>query len=1146
MSTRSKAKSSGTTGKAISTNGSLAKPKTRRQVSKANDDMDVDTNDGKENINSKAPAKHSSSVSTKKGKVKKEATRLPPVDCICTRGDDGSPMIYCSECKIWFHFTCVDISEPEAEEISVYICPTCTASTRRRSAMTWEGDQAIEECSDDEATIQTRRKTALKSRKRYTELSPEPQVLPEESEESAGSEDEYVEDKEENVVKSKVGKRIAHRRQSTVSDTDSAEEGGKRRLSRAKVSASPAPSVQHSTLKRKATIASVSHPSPAHKRKRSESSQSQDPADDPARKYCLGKLEELFQDIFLRYPHVHVAVQADDGGNDERSAEKYGTKIVQKNLGELSEEEKNALINEAHQFAHELESCVFEIYSEPDKSGQPHAGGKYKERFRMLQFNLSKVDRVIIHQRITSGTISPKEISLMSSTDLADEETKQSIKQAEKEALEHSILLKSTVPRAKITHKGLQDIEDVNMDVTSARELERLKEREQEEEERRERERMARLRTVQSQRQRTASISVPPESPTVQQTPPSEQEWGAPPPVPPHAMSPVLAKGDEASSVPSRPPLFLQTSSDFIVSEPELNLADLINIDEEQEPTSTIAEQDSTTIFTPLPPDISQPSPTTATPTGISPFAARQDKPRVGSFDLSALWNGPKEESPVPTLASLEDTGVEGSDKDDAMDLESVEANDQDFDMFLEENPPEPPSDLIVTPIPMKDVESLPEVWSGKITMPLDSTVPQETVLVARQVAGRTLAPDSPLWHTLFPVDQLRIEGRVPVDNSTKYLLQMRMNASKELYAAAFVPAAAENAEDFKTFCNFLISKKRHGLVFPWGNRPKEYHPGRELYMIPLPQSDPLPEFVELLDDLKMPKTRSRDYLLGVWVLNKGKLAPLPGTLVPSAPPHTLPQPTIQPGVQPPQQISTPPVTRTPPVNLPMFNTPPASVPQIPQIAALSSQHQPMPAIAPALAAEVASLTPEQLQEVLRTLAATTQIPLPPLPSQMPPTAQQLPPSFAQSRPPFPPHIATPPIPNHTPVPPNPPTWMPALPPPGAPGGYPISYPPPSVPFQQPPHSMNTPPPHPQPYDGHEYDRDFRPGPHYSQGNRGPQSDRGRRGNAGYRGGNRGRGRGGGSGGGDGYERDFNTRRPPSDSGWPRRSRNDSHGGPAW
>jgi len=92
--------------------------------------------------------------------------------------------------------------------------------------------------------------------------------------------------------------------------------------------------------------------------------------------------------------------------------------------------------------------------------------------------------------------------------------------------------------------------------------------------------------------------------------------------------------------------------------------------------------------------------------------------------------------------------------------------------------------------------------------MPLDSSVPQETNLVARQIAGKALPPDSPLWKTLFPTEQLRIEGRVPVENSVKYLMAMRLNPTKELYGAAFTASSATNIEDFKTFCNFLVSKK--------------------------------------------------------------------------------------------------------------------------------------------------------------------------------------------------------------------------------------------------------------------------------------------------------------------------------------------------
>ena len=351
----------------------------------------------------------------------------------------------------------------------------------------------------------------------------------------------------------------------------------------------------------------------------------------------------------------------------------------------------------------------------------------YRDRFRMLQFNLSKVDRVIIHQRITSGNISPKEISLMSSTDLADEETKQSIKIAEKEALEHSILQKSTAPRAKITHKGLQDIEDVNGEPSSAREIERHREQEQEEEERRERERMARLRTV--QRQRTASVSVPPESPTVLQSP--LEQWGAPPPVPLHAISP---SDEAASSAMSRASVFTNASPLSAVAaesssfaEPELNLADLINIDEEQETATGVTSSsppNRPAIVIAAEPISSSPtdaSLSTPASTGISPFAAR---PRASSFDLNALWNAPRNELsttpteplPPPTTASTDVQSLDNNDKDDGMDLESQEANDQDFDMFLEEKEPEAPEAAAPQVVTAENVETLPPVWSGKVS----------------------------------------------------------------------------------------------------------------------------------------------------------------------------------------------------------------------------------------------------------------------------------------------------------------------------------------------------------------------------------------------------------------------------------------------
>lgn|ERR1700722_5810025 len=94
-----------------------------------------------------------------------------------------------------------------------------------------------------------------------------------------------------------------------------------------------------------------------------------------------------------------------------------------------------------------------------------------------------------------------------------------------------------------------------------------------------------------------------------------------------------------------------------------------------------------------------------------------------------------------------------------------------------------------------------------QLGIPLDSTIPQEIRVVARQMGGRSLPFDSPLWRILFPSELLRIDGRVPVDNSSRFLLQMRMNSSKELVGVAFSPhPGAESG--FTMLSDFLIAKK--------------------------------------------------------------------------------------------------------------------------------------------------------------------------------------------------------------------------------------------------------------------------------------------------------------------------------------------------
>ena len=345
----------------------------------------------------------------------------------------------------------------------------------------------------------------------------------------------------------------------------------------------------------------------------------------------------------------------------------------------------------------------------------------------------------------------------MSSTDLASQEQQQSIKQAEQEALEHSILVKTTIPRSKITHKGLQDIEDVNEDSLVARQREREAEMAEQE---RERERLARLRTVQPlshTHSNPPSASAPPESPVIPTSASgaAPSSWGAPPPAP-----------------PAQP-------SDFTPAvDPELNLGDFIHM--EDEPSEPASAPTSPVVPPNLPAFLSestaaaqgqgQQGVSTAI-TGISPFApSKPDMPPRASFDLNALWSAsppPPPPNPNPNedgQALGEGTDANDGDGGDAMDLgtppppieevgsrgggpsyeggpergaehEGEGGDDLDFAMFLgqeeEEKDKEKDREKEMSgpasrPDPQAVFEGLPRIWNGIVSRPLSFLYPCE------------------------------------------------------------------------------------------------------------------------------------------------------------------------------------------------------------------------------------------------------------------------------------------------------------------------------------------------------------------------------------------------------------------------------------
>jgi len=80
-------------------------------------------------------------------------------------------------------------------------------------------------------------------------------------------------------------------------------------------------------------------------------------------------------------------------------------------------------------------------------------------------------------------------------------------------------------------------------------------------------------------------------------------------------------------------------------------------------------------------------------------------------------------------------------------------------------------------------------------------------------VAGRDLGMSASLWKPLLAHSKkecIWIEGRVPTERSTKYLVTARMNAGKELIVVMLVPDEKdENAKvKFSSLVDTLIRKE--------------------------------------------------------------------------------------------------------------------------------------------------------------------------------------------------------------------------------------------------------------------------------------------------------------------------------------------------
>ncbi len=91
--------------------------------------------------------------------------------------------------------------------------------------------------------------------------------------------------------------------------------------------------------------------------------------------------------------------------------------------------------------------------------------------------------------------------------------------------------------------------------------------------------------------------------------------------------------------------------------------------------------------------------------------------------------------------------------------------------------------------------------------MPYDANATIAPSVIAKQIGGRSLTNSSSAWKALFPSPDARVDGRVPVPNSSQYLINMRLNATKELVAVCLQPESEEHFAKFNELFGFLVNK---------------------------------------------------------------------------------------------------------------------------------------------------------------------------------------------------------------------------------------------------------------------------------------------------------------------------------------------------
>ncbi|KAG0149965.1 hypothetical protein CROQUDRAFT_262072 [Cronartium quercuum f. sp. fusiforme G11] len=532
------------------------------------------------------------------------------------------------------------------------------------------------------------------------------------------------------------------------------------------------------------------------------------------------------------------------------------------------ETKKKQSETEATRFAESVESELFESFGELDHKNVKAPRKQYMTKFRSLFFNLKH--NPIFLNSLSTAEISPQSIVHMSNQDLQTPEQKAISEQIRQRALHDSVRNVISAPTTKMTHKGEQAIESLD--------------------------------PLESQ---DAGISGPQLGNSLSR---QRSETGGPDPFARSRSSPhpTLDAGQSMTPSTDSRPLSVDQAQLVLVDESKAELQAQLAHDEPSPHPSALEMNDSfgslnafdlERVFAamssvPSSAIISLDKPSRAGPQSGDKMPDSQnddaDLPSEDNMDLAAT---PEYEPEINQSTESK----EGHLPDDYDPFVVVHGGDADLDAILHgdqsttppHTPPTAPLQLVAeAPVPVSlPVLSVPEA----VTPKTDTSVWKGNVMTADaggfaacaiQVGGRPLCTSRGTWDRLFPTETLTVVGRLPVKDSTNYLVQSHFAASRELIVLDLapnldgppdLPSPDRVMHHQQNLIDFFTKKGRHAVV---AVHDRAKHVLRDIYLVPLLKQEPLPEFVELLDDVSIKEStpRPKDMILAVLVLQKGAL----------------------------------------------------------------------------------------------------------------------------------------------------------------------------------------------------------------------------------------------------------------------------------